>query len=269
MEKLQNIRLVVSDVDGTLLTEGTSNLNKEMFDVIRGLNEQGIRFAAVSGRQYLSLKKLFAPVMNEIVFVADNGACNLMRDELISCYSFEKDILTDIVCYVRKMENVYMLASTPNGAYTECEDEDLNDWIRNGYKVDVEMVKNLLDVNEPIVKIAVFVRDVDASVAVEPMLEKFQENATVVVSGDHWIDFVPKGVNKGTAVTAIQESFQITPEETMAFGDNYNDISMLLQAKESYAVAGAREEVKKVVKHVLTDTSLDAVLHELKRVFAL
>ena len=56
----------------------------------------------------------------------------------------------------------------------------------------------------------------------------------------------------------------MTREETMAFGDNNNDISMLKNAGESYAVSEAREEVKAVCRHVLQDTNKNSVLRVLK-----
>ena len=53
------IKLVVSDIDGTLLKEGTDQINPEMFDAIRQMRERGILFAASSGRQYASMRHVF------------------------------------------------------------------------------------------------------------------------------------------------------------------------------------------------------------------
>lgn len=67
------IKLVASDVDGTLVPDGTFEINPEIYDVIKKLKEKGITFAAASGRQYASLKKLFAPVADLILYIPDNG----------------------------------------------------------------------------------------------------------------------------------------------------------------------------------------------------
>ena len=45
------IKLIVSDIDGTLVEDGTDKINTEIYDVIMQLKEKGIRFAAASGRQ--------------------------------------------------------------------------------------------------------------------------------------------------------------------------------------------------------------------------
>ena len=63
------IKLVASDVDGTLVPDGTFEINPEIYDVIKKLKEKGITFVAASGRQYASLKKLFAPVADRILYI--------------------------------------------------------------------------------------------------------------------------------------------------------------------------------------------------------
>lgn len=63
-------------------------------------------------------------------------------------------------------------------------------------------------------------------------------------------------VDKGVALSEIQDLLKISIDETMAFGDNINDIGMLKRAGESYAVANARQEVKDVAKHI-TDSNVN------------
>ena len=60
------IKLVATDIDGTLIRESSSVLPEEIFDLIRELRKRDIYFAAASGRQYMGLKRLFAPVADQI-----------------------------------------------------------------------------------------------------------------------------------------------------------------------------------------------------------
>lgn len=75
------IRLVCSDLDGTLLQYGKKELEGEIFDQIRALHDQGIPFCPASGRQYTSLRKLFAPVADCCIFLCENGGV-IYKDEL-------------------------------------------------------------------------------------------------------------------------------------------------------------------------------------------
>ena len=66
------------------------------------------------------------------------------------------------------------------------------------------------------------------------------------------------------ALREVQQMLGVTPEETMAFGDNCNDIGMLQRAGESYAVANAHPEVKKTVKYIAPANTEDGVLQTVK-----
>ena len=68
------IKLIASDLDGTLLLNKAQTLPDDLFPLIRELNELGIRFVAASGRQYPNMKRLFAPVASDISFICENGA---------------------------------------------------------------------------------------------------------------------------------------------------------------------------------------------------
>lgn len=61
------IKLVATDIDGTLIRESSSVLPEEIFDLIRELRKRDIYFAAASGRQYMGLKRLFAPVADQML----------------------------------------------------------------------------------------------------------------------------------------------------------------------------------------------------------
>lgn len=74
------IKMICSDIDGTLLQYGRKKLEGEIFDQIRALHDRGILFCPASGRQYTSLRLLFAPVADCCVFLCENGGV-LFKDE--------------------------------------------------------------------------------------------------------------------------------------------------------------------------------------------
>ena len=67
------IRLIASDLDGTLLKNGAQVI-PEIFELIPALKKRGIHFVAASGRQYANIRRLFAPLQDEISYVAENGS---------------------------------------------------------------------------------------------------------------------------------------------------------------------------------------------------
>ena len=69
------IRLIISDIDGTLVKEGSTEINPEYMEVIRQLADQGVAFAAASGRHSSSIDAVFHEVRNRIFYLSDNGSC--------------------------------------------------------------------------------------------------------------------------------------------------------------------------------------------------
>ena len=76
------IKLIASDMDGTLLDEN-SRVPPVTFGLIHELHEAGVHFAASSGRRLDTLHEFFAPVVDEMDFVASNGAQVTVAGELI------------------------------------------------------------------------------------------------------------------------------------------------------------------------------------------
>ena len=66
------IKLIASDIDGTLVENSTAVLYPEMFDLIRKLKKEGILFCAASGRQYQSIANMFEPVKDDIIKFAES-----------------------------------------------------------------------------------------------------------------------------------------------------------------------------------------------------
>ena len=74
------IKLVATDIDGTLFQSGEREVSEAVFVQIDRLLKKGILFAAASGRQYSNLKNLFAPKAEEMTFLCENGAILYQKD---------------------------------------------------------------------------------------------------------------------------------------------------------------------------------------------
>ena len=73
------VKLIMTDIDGTLIPDGTMDINPEYFEVIEKLVEKGIIFVVASGRHMSSVKKVFAPVLDKIWVASQNGNVDLPR----------------------------------------------------------------------------------------------------------------------------------------------------------------------------------------------
>ncbi len=236
------IKLIASDLDGTLLINGAQKLNPEVYDLILALKKHGVHFTAASGRQVASLRNLFGPVADEISYIAENGAICVHNNKLISTSEINHDLALRIIKYTKNLPNCKTLVSCVNTCYVEDGDKEFYDLIRYVYHNETSVIKDLCSITEPIIKVAVY----DTRATQQTMQycrEIFDKEVNVVNAGNSWIDFVPFHSNKGTALKTLLNELQIDVADSMAFGDQQNDMEMLRTAGTSYAMATASPEV--------------------------
>ena len=219
-----SIKMICSDLDGTLLQYGRKTLEPEVFTLIEQLADRGILFCPASGRQYTSQKKLFAPVADRCAFLCENGGVLYKEDVCIGKTPMPRALAEEIArdLWERSDGQGEVMLSGQNCAYLMERGLGMLDRIRfigNQYKI----IRNPSDVPEEIVKVSVYLHE-----GVEKYADRFVprwQEANCAVAGPYWIDTTL--ANKGTGVQKLCEVLGVAPEEVLAFGDNYNDTAML------------------------------------------
>lgn len=111
------IKLIASDLDGTLLLNGAQSLSEELFPLIKKLKEMGILFVAASGRQYANMKRMFAPVADEIAYISENGGLALQNDKVLYQDSFDPALVKEIVTAIQENDGSEFSCSTKDYYY--------------------------------------------------------------------------------------------------------------------------------------------------------
>lgn len=261
------IKLIASDIDGTLIGEGTHEFPKELGDVIERLKKQEIIFVAASGRQYKSMYRLFKDKAEDVIFVSGNGSYIRCRDYDIREHRIPNDILKRLVKEIRSMEKdgYCFMAESKDTAYVEVDNDGFKDLLVDGYHYEITPVKDILKECDDVLKISLY-HKTDIQTAADKMIPQWQEELQVLRSGTNWVDFMPEGVDKGSAIASIQEVMGINKEETIVFGDNTNDVGMFGQAKYSYAVENATKEVQKQAAYIADSPEKQGVIRLLQQV---
>lgn len=259
------IRLVVSDIDGTLLPDGTDKINPEIFDVIRKLREKGIIYVASSGRQFASIRRLFEPVAKDIYYITDGGGILRSFDEILFADEMNREDVKEIVEDVQKLPECEVMVCGTRCAYGADKNSRMYRWLQDSYKFDLKEIPDLTQpIADRIVKVSVYHSSRAEEICASWFTPKWSEKLQVACAGKEWMDCIPKTSNKGNSLQIFQEKMGINKAETMAFGDNINDLEMLACAGESYAVENARDEVKAAAKHIAKSYQENGVIEILK-----
>lgn len=245
-----DVRLIAVDMDGTLLDE-EGGIPDGLWPLLAELHLRGILFAPASGRQLATLRRSFDHARDDLVYIAENGAYVVRGDEEISSDALEPEFATTLVRRVRDLTargfDVGVVVCGKRSAYIERSDPPFLAECEK-YYARLVVVEDLLDVDDQILKLAIYDFD-DAESTTAPRLDDVARTHQVVISGQHWIDVMNRGVSKGVALERLQAALGISRAQTAAFGDYLNDLELLDAAEHSFAVANAHPEVLARARH--------------------
>ncbi len=244
------IKLIASDVDGTLVKDAAPKIYPEIIEMIKELREKDIIVCIASGRQYSSIEKMFKEVIDDLIVIADNGAHVKCRGVDMNVVKIDPEYITELVNDLRKYEDCEIICEAPGMTYTETKNEDFIKFIEEQYRCDYKNVNDVLEDGKDIIKASIFRRPSIRDIGEGELIPKWKDRLKATMAGEDWVDFMDKSVDKGHALKFIQDFFGIKADETMVFGDNNNDIGMLECATESYAVETAPDVVKEHANYI-------------------
>lgn len=268
------IRMIASDLDGTLVSGNMAALPEGFPKIVRELKERGILFAAASGRQYHNLQKLFEPVKDDIAYICENGALTIYQGKILHKVEIPLETAVPIIRRLEAEPGTEVLVSGAYTSYIRPKEPLFEEYIRkmgNQYKV----VSDLADIGEPIIKLALFEKagteERDRQAYWQEQFahsESFPHDVKVVTSGTLWLDFLFPDAHKGVGIQALSNHLGIPKEEILSFGDNYNDIEMFHTSGVSVAVENARPGIKELCDYT-TPSVMEFIDNMLKTGFLL
>jgi Cof subfamily protein (haloacid dehalogenase superfamily) len=239
------IKLIVSDLDGTLIRKGMIHISPRVHELIHRMQKHGILFCAASGRPFNGLQLEFAPEKDEIAYISESGSIGGYNGELFYDHPLDRETVVNLVKDIRAKEGRDILYSRFDSTYIETEPGSrFYKYMIDELCYPARLVPDLLELSGSCYKVAScnfngFAEDLDF------YRERYGKDNTVVASGPVWVDIIPKDINKGTCLQVLLNKLGIAPDEILVFGDQENDLGMLELAEHAYAMEDSMEHVKK------------------------
>ena len=251
---MTRIALVVSDVDGTLLTK-----NKILTDgamaAARKLHAAGIGFTIVSSRPTIGMGFLIEPLAITLPVGAFNGSSIVdpqlqpIEQHLIPPAVARRsiDLLREFGVDIWLFTNDRWLTRNPDGEYVGHE--------KLAIKHDPTIVPDFTPYLAGACKIVGASSDAPLLQRCEAAMQEAVGNeATAVRSQTYYLDITPPGHDKGTFVETIARRLGISTDAVATIGDMQNDLAMFARSGTSIAMGNATDDVKSRATHV-TDTN--------------
>lgn len=269
--KNMDIRMLALDIDGTLM-DSDKNFPEINCRALQECEKRGVKIALVSGRSFELMRQFARRLGIDPLMAACNGArleesacgptiaehCFARRDAERICRTLEE---SDMYFNVYPKGKNYMgnphIRPSLGGRYAHHVPGQFGD---PGYPYEIVCDRERLW-SEGLNGVYKFV------VMGAPYDERFQHirreladmNLSVSSASKRNTEFMPTGVDKGSAVRVLCEKYAIPTECVMAFGDQTNDIPMLMASGHPVAMANAEESVRKCAKYIAPDHNLGGV----------
>lgn len=240
--------MIGSDFDGTYNIYGKSGIGRNP-EVIKYFREEGGLFGIVTGRAYGGA---YEPIVKDVCrdnidfVVALNGAQIIGLDgEFIRDHKRDMKHIADLWEIIRKRDDVHFMGVAYGKDYAVLGEEDTND------RVSIE---TLLTLREYFHQTNIPCKTYEAALEISDFVrENFGDVLNPQRNGGT-IDIPPAGVDKGTGLADVAESFGISPDNVYTAGDSYNDLAMITRF-HGCAVENAEQIVKDGAETVVPDVA--------------
>ena len=264
--------LYVSDLDGTLLNS-EKHLTDKTMNIINSLIDKGLLFTIATGRSTATTIPILSRLKINIPIILLNGVIiyDLFMRKCISVEILNHDSVNKMIdilnnanktAFVYKLDGSYEAASINiyHGELVEKEEYRFYNK-RVNYEKFIKMDKFDFSSEDKIIYFAML----NKFEILEPIQKLFQEVEDVTsllykfsYSDDYY--FMEAFSSKASKNTGVQYLKQLTgADKVITFGDNINDIDMLINADESYAVSNACDEVKNITSEIIESNNDDGV----------
>jgi|TARA_B110000967_G_scaffold37196_1_gene36553 Cof subfamily protein (haloacid dehalogenase superfamily) len=242
MIDFSKVKLVVSDMDGTLLNS-KGEVSNRFFELFKELQKRNITFCAASGRQHNSIVSKLDAIKDEIYVIAENGGIAKKGDNILLSNFLKPEKVLNLIPVLRELKGTNIVLCCNDAAFIESKDARFIELFQEYYH-SYQVVDDLMEMAKttPVFKIAVYHFESSENF-IYPFVKHLNEQVLLKVSGINWLDISDDKANKGDALRQVQQLLNVSKAETMVFGDYHNDIEMIQEADFSFAMKNAHKDI--------------------------
>ncbi len=258
------IKLIASDMDGTLLND-RKELPADFLEVFGELERRGIRFTVASGRSFDAVAHLFPEeYRTRLDFICDNGANIIHAGKQVHVTPLDRKTFDELIGTLESIGGARILVCAGRGTYHLSADPEFSAEIAKYYKNHI-VCEDFRSIDDIIYKLAVFDARGTKQHAKPAVDAVFGDRLNVQVSGPYWMDIMGSGVSKGSALRGLGKILGIGAQDTMAFGDFWNDEDMLRYAGWSFAMENGDPDIKRMARFLARSNNENGVLRAVRQ----
>ena len=243
------IRMILTDLDHTLLKQDGS-ISEKTLQVLAACRAKGIRFAIATARYWIGAERYIDLLNPDYEITTDGTLVHSHGRCIYSCALSVYETNAIISGIAKAVPGAEITAACGKTVYWNSrhisESEKLHKAVYCDYSSPLDVQANKIVAELP-----------DEAVARKTAAENHCK--LQCYRGEKWYAFMPASSGKTAAIKALAETSGISLEDTVAFGDDLNDIEMLKLCGMGIAVANAIPEVRKAADEITRSNDEDGV----------
>jgi Cof subfamily protein (haloacid dehalogenase superfamily) len=259
------IRLLLADVDGTLVT-GAKVLTDRAIAAVQLLADADVLFAVVSGRPPRGMSMLVEPLGLTTPLAAFNGGLVVDTEmHTLVQHVLPRDLITPIVSLLRSFSLDAWLyrgadwyVQDPEGPHVAKESATVQfgPTVVDDYSELIDDVSKIVGVSDDADKVAA---------AGEAARDRFGDHISAAASQPYYVDVTHPEANKGSVARWLAKRYDIPTSQIATIGDMPNDVLMFAHSGLSIAMGNASPQVQRAARRVTTSNEAEGFANAVER----
>jgi Cof subfamily protein (haloacid dehalogenase superfamily) len=266
MSDMNDLRLVISDIDGTLVRSDKS-LSEGVVEAVKRLRAAGVIFSLISARPPSGMLWIAQRLGLKAPIGAFNGGTIVASDGTVQCAAHvPAPVAREVLALIDRPGVVPWVfargvwhAARPDALHDPRERASANQ--EPVYGGDVAPLLDAVDKIVAVTDDMALMEEVEAQVG-----QAVGARATVVQSQAYYLDITALAANKGDGVASLARAYDVPLDQVAVIGDQRNDMAMFARAGLSIAMGQGPQAVREAATHVTASNDEDGVARAIDQI---
>lgn len=259
MANIEDIKIIFTDIDGTLFSHKTNHVPESALNAIKELQKKGLKIFLCSGRNYYLIRKTgILDIIKPDGIVMMNGAAVQIGEKIIYKYPIPEEVVNAMIKFSYRLKFGLTLIEESEGHINMIDDRVIDAHAKYGTRFP-QPRKFPIPYDRTVYQMIAFCDSFDESLFLPHL-----KSCKAARWDDYAVDIMPKDSDKAKGIMATLEYYGLDVKNAMSIGDGNNDLEMLLFTGVGVAMGNGNSDVKSIADYVTDDIDNDGWVKAMK-----
>lgn len=256
---MNKIKLIVSDIDGTILNE-KSECSSCVRKALEDVQKLGVKVVLATGRMFMGADPVRESLGLDTPVICYQGAMVRKGDEILYQNPVPNSLAREII-EISRARGFHLNLYNDDTLIVEDDNKQYMKDYTQGRFTTYKVVKSFDDIElGDVSKLLCITYNEDEIISLQKELSKqFEGKLAIVRSHKYYLEFTDINATKGNAMNFLKKLWNINTDEVFASGDQDNDFDLLKNAGVKIAMGNASEKLKSIADYICPTINEDGL----------